>query len=322
MSTHSRPGIALKTDVSRLFISVVLGVSFGCSNDSDTNSGNNVVDRSDTGQIDTSDANPNNSNNANNVNNAPDGSMANNVEMDAAADSASDFGDTQDVGENGYFFNDNFDTPQDFLAGPANGWTVLNENVAVEISTEAQTLTMIPNPVARNAWFEQFQSPLLHQSVSGDFIAETSAQPFEQVGNNTPVVGFNAAGFVIRDPASAPGMENWVMFNVGAQRDSTPFGVEVKTTVDSSSALELFDVTPGAFELRVCRTGGQFTYFYRSAGDAWTEVQPQNDHNRTDFPSELQVGLMAGTWSGDGVRGEFGFARAWRPAQSCLEPAP
>ena len=227
-----------------------------------------------------------------------------------------------DAGASQLLFRDDFDTDIDYAAG---GWAARHPERSVEMAVRAGRLEVVPEPLNENHWFEEAQGPYLHRSVSGDFVVETLVQVATPNDSNPPEVGYNSAGFVIRDPAGGPGTENWIMYNIGAQSAAVPFGVEAKTTVNSNSMLELFAVEPAPYRLRVCRRGSELRYFYTSANvDDWSEIIPTNDHVRDDFPAEVQVGLVAGTWNAADVRGIFDWIVAWRPVDetSCTAPVP
>lgn len=238
-------------------------------------------------------------------------------EPDAIADVEIDTGT-----QNNFIFDESFNLRRDYKAA-AGDWTLYNPERSTSVVSDNGVLTIVPVVRAQNAWFEDNQSSFLHRPVTGDFLLEASVKVSNIAGDSAPAVGYNSAGFVVRDPSSSQGNENWLMYNVGAQTAGTPFGVEVKTTVNSSSNLQIFAVDEGTltFEMRICRLGNTFRYFYRPENNrSWTETLPTNPHVRDDFPATVDVGLMSGSWS-EPVKGTFDWIRAWTPAD-CQEEAP
>ncbi len=233
-------------------------------------------------------------------------------------DSGSDQGNAAE-----FIFDENFDANADYKTD-ASDWTLLNPERSTRVGAENGSLVIIPEQTQQNGWYEDNQSSLLFRPVTGDFIVEASIKVSTMAGDAAPEVGYNSAGFVIRDGTSTQGSENWIMYNIGAQSRQVPFGVEVKTTVNSNSVLELFAVDDGSLtlEMRVCRIGNAFRYFQRPANtDMWMETLPSTPHVRDDFPATIDVGLEAGSWSATDVQGTFDWIRAWAPTD-CTEDSP
>lgn len=186
------------------------------------------------------------------------------------------------------------------------------------------------------AWFQDRKGPLALREVAGDFAARVHLRVGRRDDLSLPPVGsFEAAGFVLRDPAStAPiGDERWLMYNLGWQAGAMAF--ELKTTfpdgpdpdAESQSTLMLDPVPTQAATLLVCRVGDRFRFWRRLDGEAgWTEQTPDparvwydgadllggdlavDGFVRPDLPDTLQLGLMVGAWSSGGgppVRGAF-----------------
>lgn len=158
-----------------------------------------------------------------------------------------------------------------------------------------------------SGWYGEDEGVLVFKDVTGDFVVEVDViARNEQMPQSAPVDSYHSAGLLVRDPASATGTQNWLMYNVGYQEAFV--GTEGKTTVDSTSVLTL---TPGQNQgrLRICRVGSDYMMYHRYPGEtAWTE-----DHAfpRADLPATLQVGLIMNAWPPDmqgvarNVRGEF-----------------
>ncbi len=173
---------------------------------------------------------------------------------------------------------------------------------------------------------------------------DVNAQPsgtFKEAG----IIIHNPAGPVRQNGSattavSAVGQQNWVMYNIGQQVFQP--GRQAKTTrsgtPDTLSTLYFTDTAGGvrSGRIRVCRVGSTI-YFYHWLDNetGWAEevfesttgiegngrmlATPGISSNavgnpirfvRTDFPSTLQVGLIAGNWDSPfNGRSDFDYAR-------------
>lgn len=171
-----------------------------------------------------------------------------------------------------------------------------------------------------SGWYGDFDGPFFYKMVSGDFVVETWVEADDRDGvGGPPEELFNSAGLLARDPAHAPGVENWIMHNVGLQNGEV--ATEGKTTVDSISVLTL---VPGANRgvLRICRQGEELTLARRLEGE--TEFTETHVFPRADFPEELQVGMIVNGWNSGGTTPDttrtpdllarFDYVRFWTPS--------
>ena len=164
------------------------------------------------------------------------------------------------------------------------GWSVLHPEL-VGVSVQGGALRL--EATADSLWFNASQGPLVHKTVSGDFMitsrvrarsAATPAQP--------PAQTIHLGGLMARDPASAS--ENFVFIVVG--RDENDISVETKNTVASVSTYTGPTWPSGDAELRLCRVGSSFRMLKRDiAGGAWTDAAT---FDRPDMPATLQVGAV------------------------------
>lgn len=190
----------------------------------------------------------------------------------------------------------------DELDDPAtmSEWRVLHveENRPAQHSTlaihtiDSGHLTLVP---LHSGWYADTTGPLVYKEVQGNFLVQVRVA----AGNvndhsQPPSQEYNAAGILVRDPASVPGDQNWLAHNLGYQSNAVGVGSEAKTTVESGSTLYLH---PGARSgrLAVCRLGDVF-HMLRWLDDetGWTET---NTFTRADLPDRLQVGMMANGWT-------------------------
>ncbi len=252
----------------------------------------------------------------------------------------------------GMQFSDEFNTPVNLLNNNTSQWSVLGNDVmdsrAVDISINAGLLTVVPESFSQNAWFEDQYGPLVYQQVTGNFAVAISLR-VSQVNDIDlpPALGFNAGGFVIRDPIGTHnGDENWVMYNMGGQgQNGVSYAREMKKTVNSISNLYLTEQIGLEEYLLACRIDDSFYFYYwADAISAWRQETYYNEFDvdgRTTttwrnsgsvtpeiiepamnqampmyfehaaMPSTIQLGIMGHTWnnSNSGIRADFDFIR-------------
>ena len=203
--------------------------------------------------------------------------------------------------------NDEFDdastlacwTELDAAQGDPAQYTVLDID-----ETNAGMLTL--EPTHTPGWFQDGDAPFLFKELSGDFVIETHVTALNRNDlSSPPSQQYNSAGLLVRNGASSPGDEDWLMYNVGYQ--DTFVGTEGKTTEDSQSILTL---TPGdhAGRLRICRLGTDY-HMYRWLDDE-TDWTLEHTYSRPDLPGTLQVGLIAnGYQPPPDLHARFDYAR-------------
>ncbi len=249
-------------------------------------------------------------------------------------------------------FSDEFVDNVDLLNNNTSQWSVLGSDLmderAVEISINSGLLTVVPDSFSLNAWFENDYGPLVYQSVTGNFSAVISLRVSAEADiDSPPDLGYNAGGFVIRDPSgSHNGDENWVMYNMGGQgQNGVTYAREMKKTVDSTSNLYLTEQIGLEEYLLACRVGDAFYFYYwADAIAAWRQETFYNQYdvdgvitttwrnsgsvtpeisvpgpgqasvmffNHSGMPATVQLGIMGHTWinSNDGIRADFDFIR-------------
>ncbi len=249
-------------------------------------------------------------------------------------------------------FSDEFDDDINLLNNNISQWSVLGIDVmderATDIAMSGGFLTVIPDSFAQNAWFEDEYGPLVYQEVTGDFAVVISLRVTQEEDiDSPPASGFNAGGFVIRDPAGTHnGDENWVMYNMGGQgQNGVNYAREMKKTVNSTSNLYLTEQVGLDEYLLACRVGDEFYFFYwADAIGAWRQEAFYNEFDvdgvitttwrnsdsvtpeitvpgvnqaapmyfdHPTMPATLQLGVMGHTWnnSSNGIRADFDFIR-------------
>lgn len=259
---------------------------------------------------------------------------------------------------------DEFEGSIDLLADNTSEWSVLgapatpahddSRLATADIGVSRPGwLVMIPQDGYHYAWFQDDWGPFVYRTVAGNFAVATRLRVVCEAQSPDPdcrpAPGYNAGGFVFRDPAGTEnGDENWVMYNMGGQGPGG-YAREIKKTLNSSSALFLNAQGEVSEYLLGCRIGPSFYFFYWDDVDGdWRQEQFHNDStlhgqpvdteiggvgfgpvitafsdpgtgNSTDMwfehdvmPAELQVGVVSHNWD-DGelqdTRSEFDFIR-------------
>jgi hypothetical protein len=171
-------------------------------------------------------------------------------------------------------------------------------------------LTIVPR--RSRGWYQETMGPMVYKEVEGDFLIETRVMTRSRSAKDqAPQATYNSGGLIVRNPASGPRQQNWVVVNVGKQDPNT--GTEVKTTVNSASQLELQEGTHSG-DLRLARIGTTIYCLSKLEGKTeWTLIK---EFNRRDLPKRVQVGLMANAWgdAGDAIA-EYDYVRFSVPKQ-------
>lgn len=146
-------------------------------------------------------------------------------------------------------------------------------------------LLMVPHA---STWYKDYRGVLLFKPVSGNFVVTTQVQVSGRRGG-APQSPFSLAGLMVR--AWRPGGENYVFLSLGAADRPGTFQLEVKTTVNSDSQLQLTPAESGTGLIQVARLGSLLVML-KNQGRGWSV---HRRYERPDFPTELQVGLTCYT---------------------------
>lgn len=151
-----------------------------------------------------------------------------------------------------------------------------------------------------STWYQDWRGVLLFKNVAGDFIVTTRVRT---TGRSAaiPQASFSLAGLMIREPRAitpatwTPGGENYVFLSHGSASVPGTRQLEVKTTLDSVSALEILPISAGEVRLRVARLGEHVVLLVQIPGEEWVV---ERRFRRHDFSTTVQVGLTVYTdWS-------------------------
>ena len=174
-------------------------------------------------------------------------------------------------------------------------WKIYNREHLKTFEVQDGKLVLEPNAkVSRIAWYMDDTGPLVYKQITGNFLAEIKLEVSSmKEPDRAPYGSFNSAGFVVRDPASKDGDQNWIMYNFGQQYMG--FGREAKTTDRSDSVLSIYDAPAkhNSGKLRVCRIGSTFyMYHWMENESAWNAEEAAEEFEREDLPQAVDVGMI------------------------------
>ena len=165
------------------------------------------------------------------------------------------------------------------------------------------------------SWFEEYRGPHLFKEITGNFIFTTRVSSLNQALDGPPGSLFSLAGIMVRSPNHypngaggaggwQPGQQNYIFLSLGLANngdgrcDPSPVPclaphLEVKTTENSVSILDIEDVDTTVTQFRFARIDSSMIVMYQLATDtAWTI---HRRYNRPDFPDTLHVGFTTYT---------------------------
>ncbi|TWT38707.1 hypothetical protein [Blastopirellula retiformator] len=207
-------------------------------------------------------------------------------------------------------------------SGALTEWSRLNEtenwnadqlNLWDIDQTQDGRMVMQPHTVV---WYQDWRGPMTYKDVTGDFVFTTQVHITDRDdiggsdGDDIPGDGqFSLGGVMIRTPRDIvdpttdwqPGSmaddgtndgENYVFLSMGYGNGGNNFSLEVKTTRNSDSQLELTPIGSNTAELQIARIGNSVIALVRLPGEDW---QVHRRYTRDDMPETLQVGLVTYT---------------------------
>lgn len=160
--------------------------------------------------------------------------------------------------------------------------------------TQKGKMLMVPYT---STWYKDYRGVLAYKLIKGDFVVTTKLRVSNRRGNGAPRAQFSLAGIMIRSPRDItprtwkPNTENYVFLSLGTGDNPGNYQLEVKTTVNSDSQLQLIAAESGVATIRVARIGANMIMMYQY-GDQWVV---HKRYYRPDFPEALQVGLTCYT---------------------------
>ena len=193
------------------------------------------------------------------------------------------------------------------------GWNADQLNVYDIDSTQAGRMVQQPNSAV---WYQNWRGPMSFKNVTGEFsfTTEIHVTDRDDIGSSdaddVPGDGqFSLAGAMIRtprkiaDPAADWNLgsmqddgtnngENYVFLSAGYGNADNEFSLEVKTTRNSDSQLELTPLGQdvNTVTVQISRVGTSIITMYQLPGSDW---QVHRRYARPDMPETMQVGLVS-----------------------------
>ncbi|MDQ8184561.1 hypothetical protein [Pelagicoccus sp. SDUM812002] len=176
------------------------------------------------------------------------------------------------------------------------GWGA-DQMQSIDVSeSRSGYLTMIPKT---SSWYRDWRGILMYKQVSGDFVATIDVEPRNRALDGAPGSSYSLAGIMARTPRSSISQpsdwtasgENYIFLSLGTGNNPGHYQFEVKSTVNSSSSLEIDDGAPRAI-IQVVRLGEVFLVLRKLEDGDW-EVHRR--YRRSDMPNTLQVGVTVYT---------------------------
>ena len=210
-------------------------------------------------------------------------------------------------------FDDAASTQQWQRLNEVEGWNADQLNVYDINTTQAGRMVQQPHTAV---WYQDWRGPMAFQLVTGDFAFTTQVHVSDRDdigGSDTDDVPgdgqFSLGGAMIRtprgvtDPAAdwtlgsgaddgTNNGENYVFLSLGYGAGANEFSLEVKTTRNSNSNLELTSLGPDAntVAVQIARIGDSILTMYQLPGEDW---QVHRRYTRPDMPDTMQVGLVS-----------------------------
>jgi len=177
------------------------------------------------------------------------------------------------------------------------GW---NNNVLETFdidTTRPGQMVMMPYS---SSWYEEWRGELSYKVVTGNFVVTTFVEPRNRAGTGRPEQDYSLAGIMVRTPRTmttpaewTPNGQNYVFLSMGAaNRTSSHFQFEVKTTINSTSILDITATDATRAAIQVARIGPHVIALRRDEGSDWIV---HRRYFRPDFPETMQVGLTVYT---------------------------
>jgi hypothetical protein len=176
-------------------------------------------------------------------------------------------------------------TEPDSTAIPGfDGWDLVSPK-AVELGETPTGFGMILDRAVQ--WSKASKGVLFFTTIDGDFRLDATVRTTKTSDSSVPPGGDGStqlAGVMARLPGTP---ENWLFFAVGA--DGPSLAIDRLVTRDGQTAIDGRDWADSQAELKICRVGTGFEFWYRPA-DTEEDWIKAGTAERKDLAGELQVG--------------------------------
>ncbi|MCB1096526.1 MAG: hypothetical protein KDN22_13195 [Verrucomicrobiae bacterium] len=158
-------------------------------------------------------------------------------------------------------------------------------------------MTMIPHS---SGWYNEWRGVHRYKEVTGDFVVTTRVTPRNRADTGAPGMSYSLAGIFVRTPRNdiRSGQQDWtangqnyIFLSLGTADSPGSYQLEVKTTVNSNSTLNISSGAPSAI-IQIARIGDVFITSRQLENGEWVV---HRRYRRTDMPETLNVGLTCYT---------------------------
>lgn len=157
------------------------------------------------------------------------------------------------------------------------------------------------------SWYADWRGPLMYRMTQGDFVLTTHLTVTNRIGDDIPGPYYSLGGIMVRNPKTMtngiedwlPGEEDYVFLSLGHAANNHPScpgcpppHFEVKSTINSSSTLNVSSIDTNVVDIRMVRLAPYVLVLYRFPGQEW---EVHHRYFRNDLMDTVQVGMVTYT---------------------------
>ncbi len=184
------------------------------------------------------------------------------------------------------------------------GWDIQSLEEHNISATYPGHFMMMPYTVS---WYANWRGPLMYRMAEGDFVLTTHIRTTNRAEDDIPGSAYSLGGVMVRNPKSMTqgsddwqsGEEDYVFLSIGRASNNHPScpgcpapHFEVKSTINSSSNLQVSSVDTNEVDIRMVRLDPYVLVLYRFPGQAW---EVHHRYQRGDLEDTVQVGMVTYT---------------------------